>query len=66
LKSYEAKVYVRQGVARIPHTVQVAAESTFSAQQMLIAQFGSGNIITVPHEISGSSTYNPAPWMDKF
>ena len=66
MRNFEAKVYVRQGNARIAHTVRLQAESSFSAQQMVSAQYGSANVITVPYEVSGGSTYNPAPWMDKF
>ncbi len=67
MKTYEAKVYVKQGNARIPHTVQVQAESVFSAQQMIKAQYGANNVITIPYEVSsGGSSFNSAPWMENF
>ena len=66
MKTFQAKVYVRQGNSRIPHVVQFNAQSSFAAQQMLIAQYGASNVISVPTEVKpGNSTYNPAPWMTK-
>ena len=65
MKTYTAKVYVRNGSTRIPHTVQFQAESSFAAQQMVRAQYGANNVISVPTEVSSGSTYNPAPWMKK-
>ena len=66
MKTFEAKVYVRNGNSRIPHTVRFQAESSFAAQQMLSAQYGANNVISVPVEVnSGGSNYNPAPWMIK-
>ena len=66
MKTFQAKVYVRNGSTRIPHTVQFNAESSFDAQQMLNGQYGSNNVISVPTEVKGSGSYNPAPWMKKF
>ena len=67
MKNYEARVYVRQGTARIAHLVRIQAESVFAAQQQLTAQYGSGNLIVTPYEVSnGGSTYNSAPWMEKW
>lgn len=64
MKTFSARVYVRNGNARIPHTVQFNAQSSFAAQQMLYAQYGRDNVISVPTEVTGSgSTHNPAPWM---
>lgn len=66
MKTFTAKVYVRNGPSRIAHTVQLNAESSFAAQQMLRAQYGANNVITVPTEVSGGSGYNSAPWMKDF
>jgi hypothetical protein len=64
MKTWEAKVYVRNGNSRIPHTVRFQADSSFAAQQMLSAQYGMNNVISIPVEVrSGGSNYNPAPWM---
>jgi len=65
MKTFQAKVYVKNGNARVPHTVQFNAESSFAAQQMVQAQYGSANVISVPVEVKGSTGYNPAPWMIK-
>jgi hypothetical protein len=65
MKTYQAQVYVRNGNTRIPHTVQFNAESSFAAQQMLRAQYGANNVISVPKEVLGSAGYNSAPWMKK-
>lgn len=62
MKTFTAKVYVRNGSTRIPHTVQFNAESSFSAQQMLRAQYGANNVISVPVEIN-SGGGGSAPWM---
>lgn len=66
MKNFEGKVYVNQGNARVPHTVRLQAESSFAAQQMLKAQYGSSNVIMIPYEVSGGSNYNPAPWMERY
>jgi len=63
MKTYQAKVYIRNGNSRIPHTVQFNAESSFAAQQMLSAQYGANNVLTVPIEVSGGAKHNKAPWM---
>lgn len=63
MKQFQARVYVKNGTSRVPHTVQLNAETSFSAQQMLVAQYGAGNIITIPVEVKGGSGHNPAPWM---
>ena len=66
MKTYTAKVYVRNGVSRVPHTVQFNAESSFNAQQMLVAQYGANNIISVPTEVTGyASSGSNSPWMIK-
>ena len=66
MKTFTAKVYVRNGSTRTPHTIQFNAETSFSAQQMLSAQYGANNIISVPTEVTGySSSGNNAPWMIK-
>lgn len=65
MKTFQAKVYVRNGSVRIPHTVQFNAESSFAAQQMMVAQYGSSNIISVPTEVKGGSGSTHAPWMKK-
>lgn len=65
-KTFEVKVYIKQGNAKIAHTVHLQASSSFSAQQMANAQYGSGNVISVPVEVSGGSSYNSAPWMENF
>ena len=66
MKTFTAKVYVRNGSTRIPHTVQLNAESSFAAQQMLSAQYGANNVISVPTEVSGSGPSTSAPWMKDF
>jgi len=59
-------VYVRNGNARVPHTVQFNAQSSFSAQQMLTAQYGPENVISVPTEVTSHATSGgSAPWMIK-
>jgi len=63
MKTFTAKVYVKNGNSRIPHTVQFNAESSFAAQQMLSAQYGSSNIASIPVEVQSGSSYNSAPWM---
>ena len=67
MKTYTARVYVRNGNARVPHTVQFNAETSFAAQQMLTAQYGANNVITVPTEVTGfaSSGSGSSPWMIK-
>jgi len=65
MKTFTARVYVRNGNARVPHTVQFNAQSSFAAQQMCAAQYGSANVITVPTEVKGSAASNSAPWMIK-
>lgn len=67
MKTFSAQVYIKNGNAKIAHTIQFSASSSFAAQQMLTAQYGANNVITVPTEVSGSgSDYNPAPWMKNF
>jgi len=66
MKTYSARVYVRNGNSRVPHTVQFNAQSSFAAQQMLTAQYGANNVISVPTEISGHvSSGSKSPWMIK-
>ena len=62
MKTYRAQVYVKSGASKLPHTVQVQATSAFSAQQMLQAQYGRENVLTIPTEVTGGSNKN-APWM---
>ena len=63
MKTFQAKVYVKNGYSRVPHTVQFNAETPFAAQQMLVAQYGASNVISVPVEVKGSAANNPAHWM---
>ncbi len=63
MKTFQAKVYVRNGTSRVPHVVQFNAESSFAAHEMLKAQYGASNVISVPVEIKPGSSYNPSPWM---
>ena len=66
MKTFQAKVYVRNGVSRVPHMVQFNAQSSFAAQQMVIAQYGRENVISVPTEVTGSSGgSSKAPWLKK-
>jgi len=65
MKTFTARVYVKNGTSRVPHTVQFNAMSSFSAQQQLIAQYGAGNVITVPTEVKGASGSSNSPWMVK-
>ena len=65
MKTFTAKVYVRNGVSRVPHTVQFNAETSFAAQQMLTAQYGANNVISVPTEVTSYSSGGSAPWMIK-
>ena len=65
MKTFTARVYVRNGTSRIPHTVQFNAASSFAAQQQLIAQYGAGNVISVPTEVKGGTGSSSAPWMVK-
>lgn len=62
MKTFQAKVYVRNGFTRIPHTIQFQAQSSFAARQMAEAQYGRENVISVPTEVRGGSR---APWMKK-
>ena len=67
MKTFEATVYVKNGSTRIPHTTQVQAESSFSARELLDAQYGSENVVSIPTEVStSSSSHNSAPWMKDF
>lgn len=63
MKTFQAKVYVRSGNARIPHTVRIDAATVFSAQQLLVGMYGAENVISVPIEVKGAAALNPAPWM---
>jgi hypothetical protein len=66
MKTFSARVYVRNGNAKVPHTVQFNAQSSFAAQQMLTAQYGANNVISVPIEItSHATTGSKSPWMIK-
>ncbi len=66
MKTFEANVMIQKNNARIPHVAQVQAQSVFSAKEMLEAQYGRGNVVSIPVEISTSgSSHNPAPWMVK-
>lgn len=66
MKTWEAKVYVRSGNSRIPHTVRIKAQSSFAAREMFNAQYGANNVIGIPYEVkSGGSKHNPAPWMER-
>jgi len=65
MKTFTARVYVRNGVTRVPHTVQFNATSSFAAQQMLVAQYGQSNVISVPTEVTSSSATSKSPWMIK-
>jgi hypothetical protein len=67
MKVFQARVYVRNGNARIPHTVQFNAETSFAAQQMIAAQYGANNVISIPVEVRGGSSLDSrAPWMRDF
>jgi len=63
MKTFQAQVYVKNGNSKIPHVVQFNAQSSFAAQQMLAAQYGSNNIISVPTEVKSNSGGNKSPWM---
>jgi len=64
MKTWEAQVMVQNGNARINHTARVSADTVFSAQQLLSAQYGANNVMTQPTEVtSGGSDYNASPWM---
>lgn len=65
MKTFQARVYVRNGNARVPHTVQFNAQSSFAAQQMAAAQYGANNVISVPTEVKGATGSTSAPWMIK-
>lgn len=65
MKTFQARVYVKNGNARVPHTVQFTAQTSFAAQQMLVAQYGAGNVISVPTEVTGATGSNKSPWMVK-
>jgi len=60
---FQATVRVQNGNSQIPHTAIVDAQSSFAAQQLLQAQYGTDNVLTVPIEVSGGSSTNHAPWM---
>ena len=67
MKTFQAQVMVQNGNARINHTAQVTANNTFSALQMLQAQYGASNVVTQPVEVStGGSSHDAAPWMQGF
>ena len=67
MKHWEGKVYVKQGNAKIAHTVRLQADNAFAASQQLKAQYGAANVIMVPYEVSGTgSSFNSAPWMENF
>jgi len=67
MKTFEATVMVRNGNANIAHTARVTAQTSFSAREMLSAQYGANNVVTMPVEVSSSgSSYDPAPWMQGF
>ncbi len=64
MKKFEVMVYVQNGNTRVPHVTHVQAESSFSAREMLSAQYGRENVISVPTEVkNNSSGHNSAPWM---
>ncbi len=67
MKTFSARVYVRNGNTKVPHVVQFNAQSSFAAQQMLAAQYGTENVISVPVEVTGyqSSGNSSSPWMIK-
>jgi len=65
MKTFQARVYVKNGNTRVPHTVQFTAMSSFSAQQQLVAQYGQGNVISVPTEVKGGAGSSNSPWMVK-
>ena len=65
MKTFSARVYVRNGVSRVPHTVQFNAQTSFGAQQMLVAQYGADNVISVPVEVRGATGSTKSPWMIK-
>jgi len=66
-ETYECQVYIQNGNNKVAHTVRVQSDSTFGAQQQLMGMYGQSNIIGQPTRISntasGSSNYNPSPWM---
>ena len=65
MKTYEATVMVQNGSSKIAHTVRVSSTSTFSAQQLLQAQYGSENLVSTPISVTSSpaSTFDASPWM---
>jgi hypothetical protein len=65
MKTFQARVYVRNGNSRVPHTVQFQAQSSFAAQQMCIAQYGAGNVISIPTEVKNPKGGGSSPWMIK-
>ena len=66
-ETYQGQVYVQNGNNRVAHTVMVQADSVYSAQQQLAGMYGHSNVIGMPMKTtsgaSGSSNYNPSPWM---
>lgn len=66
MKTWESKVYVKTGNAKIAHTAHVQADNAFAAKQQFGAQFGHANVITTPREVTGSAGFNSAPWMENF
>lgn len=65
MKTFQARVYVKNGNARVPHTVHLNAQSSFAAQQQLVAMYGASNVISVPTEVKGASGDSKSPWMVK-
>ena len=65
--TYQATVMIKSpnGISNTAHQVRINADSVFSASQMLKAQYGSNNVISVPTEIqtNNSNSHNAAPWM---
>lgn len=63
MQVWEARVYVRNGYTRIQHTVRLQAETVVAAQQLLGAQYGPENVISVPVPLSASSSSGTSPWI---
>ena len=55
MKTFEALVYVTQGNAKIPRKTHVRAGSSLAAQDLLEAQYGRENLISVLREVSAGT-----------
>jgi len=66
MKTWEVNVLIKNGNAKIPHTVHIIAQNSFAAKQQASAQYGSSNVVSIPVEVRTGSNYDPAPWMKNF